>query len=64
MKITIEAEGFQLVLDEDMFESWGLSIPSDVLIYEDGRKELAKMHVSLTALFKEDVRPEWRKIDA
>lgn len=62
MKIIIEANGYRLELDEEMFESFGLSIPSDVFTDADGAVELARAHVALTALFKEGVRPEWKEI--
>lgn len=64
MRIIVETEGGRLEIDEDQLESFGLSIPSDV--YMDGEfntRELGRVHISLTGIFKEGVRPEWREIN-
>lgn len=55
--------GQELVIDSDDLESFGLSLPSDVYVYEDNHRELGRTHIALTGIFKEGVRPEWKEID-
>lgn len=62
MKITIETNGYRMVISEDDLESFGFSIPCDVHHLPDGTKELGRTHISLTGLFKEDVRPMWEEV--
>lgn len=62
MKISIEAEGYRMDIDEDMFESFGLSIPSDITETSAGQVVLGRTHIALTGMFKEGVRPEWKEI--
>lgn len=63
MKITIEADGYRVVIDEDDLESFGLSMPSDVIHGADGEVELGRVHISLTGIFKEGFRPRWEAVD-
>lgn len=63
MRIIVESEGYQLVIEEDMLDHFALSIPSDVHHYPGGSTELGRTHIVLTGLFKEGVRPEWREIN-
>lgn len=67
MKIVVQADGYEMVLDDDMFEQFSLSVPSDITrVGIDGgwaETELGHTHIALTGMFKEGVRPEWRKID-
>lgn len=63
MRIIVEAEGNRLVIEEDDLESFGLSIPSDVVRDEDGFAELGRVHISLTGIFRDDFRPRWEAID-
>lgn len=63
MKITIEESGHQIVITEDDLESFGLSIPSDVYTDEHGEKELGRVHISLTGIFKDGVRPKWEAVE-
>ena len=62
MRITIEAEGQRIVIDEEDLESFGLSMPSDVYVEQDGTRELGRLHVSLTGIFKEGFRPQWETV--
>lgn len=63
MKITIEAAGQRLVLTDDQFENFSLSIPRDTHVDAEGRRTLsARTHVALVGEFKEDVRPLWEEI--
>ena len=67
MKITIETDGHRLVIDEGDLENFGLSIPSDVIqtgVTEAGyvTRELGRVHISLTGIFKDGVRPMWEEI--
>lgn len=64
VKITVEAGGHKLVLTDEMFEDFSLSIPSDVITeYKDEKaaatRELGRVHIALVGLFKEGVRPQW-----
>lgn len=62
VKITVEAGGHKLVLTDEMFEDFSLSIPSDIVTregFETTTKELAMTHIALVGLFKEGVRPQW-----
>lgn len=61
MKITIEVNGMELVVTEDMFDQVAWSIPCDVYIDPDGRRTLGRAHLALTGQFKEGVRPEWKE---
>lgn len=62
MKIIIEENGYRMELEEDVLEQFSLSAPSDVHHLLDGARELGRTHVVLVGLFKEGLRPEWRKI--
>lgn len=68
MKIIVEAEGNRLVIEEDDLESFGLSMPSDVIqtgVTETGyaTRELGRTHISLTGIYKEGFRPAWEAIE-
>lgn len=62
MRIIVEAEGHRIVIDEADLASWALSIPSDTEVDGDGKRKLARTHISLTGNFKEDFRPLWEAI--
>lgn len=62
MRIVIEANGYRMTVDEADLENFGLSIPSDVYIDQDGQRELGRVHISLTGLFREGFRPQWEEI--
>jgi len=59
MKITIETNGYKVVVTEDMFEELYLSMPRDVHHYEGNKKELGRAHLLVGGKFKDGVTPEW-----
>jgi hypothetical protein len=59
MKITIEVNGYKIVVTEDMFEGFLFSLPRDVITTPDGKRELGHAHMMIGGRFKDDVYPEW-----
>ena len=64
VKITIEAEGYRLVINDDDLDSFGLSLPRDTVVNPDGTREMyGQIGITLVGQFKEDFRPLWEEID-
>ena len=63
MKITVEAEGYRIVIDEEDLDDFALSMPSDIRTDAEGLREMGRVHISLTGIFKEGFRPRWEAVD-
>ncbi len=61
MKVTIEANGYKIVVTEDMFERFNFSLPRDVLRDGAGVVTLGRAHLMVGGQFKDGVTPEWVK---
>jgi hypothetical protein len=61
VKVTIEAAGQRMVIEDDQFDDFSLSIPSDVHHLLDGTRETGRTHIVLVGILKEDAQPVWEE---
>lgn len=62
MKITIEVNGFRLVVNQTDLKDIGFCLPRDVHTDIDGQKTLGQSHISFSGTFREGFQPEWEEV--